>query len=207
LSFNRPEVFITAAWSLRVLAVRETLPKMLRFVETKVQPPGPEASPPRVDVALDACLSQLFQAFGAMRYAEVEPVLIPFVPRRSDEAEEARVSAIWALGHLHANQPTPELVQLFAGRVADEAQLPRPESINVRAMAAVSLGRMNARSVLETMQQHYDRFPPGSPIREGLIWSIERMTGADLPPTPLKQIVPVTGFLQPTDPATPPTAE
>jgi hypothetical protein len=67
-------------------------------------------------------------------------------------------------------------------------------------MAAVGLGRMNARSVLETMQQHYDYFSPGSPIREGLIWSIERMTGADLPPTPLKQIVPLTGFLQPTAP-------
>lgn len=203
LYFERAEVHVTAAWSLRRLAVRESLPGMLDFAKhvTDKYPvqPGPHDHG-KLSEGHDACLSHLFQAFGVMTYAESEPVLLKFVPRRYDLGPRSRGAACWALGHLHQNDPQPELMNLLGHRVADEGELPVPEPVEVRANAAVSLGRMNAKPALEVLRYFYKKDPPGDRIREACGWAIEQITGEDLPDPGTKWLPPPNPFLQPLDP-------
>ena len=42
LTFDRPEVFVTAAWGLRRLAVPETVPAVADHVKAEISPPNPK---------------------------------------------------------------------------------------------------------------------------------------------------------------------
>ncbi|MGD9855879.1 MAG: HEAT repeat domain-containing protein [Planctomycetaceae bacterium] len=197
---DRAEVYVTAAWSLRKLAVRDVLPDMFAFTRdvaeqyVDVQESSP---PPNLSAGYDACLSHLFQAFGLMRYAEPEPILLAFIPRRYDLGPRSRGAAAWAVGFLHENDPQRELMLLLGYRVADAGEIPFPEPIELRANAAISLGRMNAVPALEALRHVYGQNPPGHRVREACSWAIERITGEDLTDPEPKNLVPLTEFLQP----------
>ena len=199
LRFDRPEVCVTAAWALRVLAVKETLPDMLAFAAETVRTGSTGKSGAVISEADAVSLSHLFEAFGALKYPDADGLLREFVPRRRD-GETARAAAIWALGYLHENQPEAVLIEMLKQRVTDMSIIPKAEPLEVRAMAAVSLGRMNAQSVLPEMQSLYGYLPPGDLIHKACVWAIEQMTGEDLPPPPERPVIPLTGFLLPLEP-------
>jgi HEAT repeat protein len=126
--------------------------------------------------------------------------MLKFVPRRYDLGPRSRAAAVWALGHIHAGDPDPEVGRAMAERVADAGDFPRPEPVEVRANAAVSLGRMKAEGAMEVLRAFYNRGPPGDPVREACGWAIEQITGEDLPDPATKRIVPLAPFLQPLQP-------
>jgi HEAT repeat protein len=200
LEHERPEVNITAAWSLCRLAAPEALPAMLAFTEqvTAGIPVDPaEAHDVRLSPAQDVCLSHLFQAFGVTKFAPAEPLLLKFVPRRYDLGPQSRAAACWALGLLHVNDPQPELAQLLGQRVADSGDIPVPEPVEVRAHAAISLGRMNVPEAVQVLRSVYGGRVPGDPVREACGWALEQITGEDLPDPEVRRIVPYAPFLQP----------
>lgn len=200
LSAERAEVYVTAAWSLRRLQVRDTLPDLLAFV-TRIAGPYVDVQelspPPNLTPGYDACLSHLFQAFGQMRYAEPEPILLAFIPRRYDLGPRSRGAAAWAIGFLHENDPQPELMLLLGHRMADAGEIPYPEPIEVRANSAVSLGRMHAAAALDALRHVYSQNPPGHRVREACGWAIEQITGEDLPAPEPQYVVPRSDFLSP----------
>ncbi|MBL8848737.1 MAG: HEAT repeat domain-containing protein, partial [Planctomycetaceae bacterium] len=195
------EVAVTAAWGLSRLAVPDTLPAMLAFSERaagiSIDPNAPATA---MTPGHDRCLLHLFQAFGQMKYMPAESLLMPFVPRRYDVSPETRCAAIWALGHLHAGDPQPELARMLAERVADDGEIPVPEPIEVRTHAAISLGQMNVADGVEILRNVYHRKDPSSPLRGGCEWAIERITGNELPDPEPRQLVPSAPFLQPLGP-------
>lgn len=202
LYFDRIEVHVTAAWSLSQLAVRETLPGMLTFAKSitdkyPVRPGAGVSQNAYLSKGHDACLSHLFQAFGTMKFAEPEPVLMKFIPRRYDLGPRSRGAAIWALGHLHENDPQPVLMNLLGRRVADEGVIPVPEPVEVRANSAISLGRMRAKPALKVLRHFYGKDLPGDRIREACGWAIEQITGEDLPDPETRRVLPRSAFLQP----------
>src|SRR5262249_13804515 len=107
LPARRREGFLTAAWALRKLAVPETLPAVLRYVETEgPRLRGARPNPERAGVPADLVdhqLSQLIQLLGRQKYRAADGPLRRFVPRGG--AGEARAAAIWALGRLHEDKP------------------------------------------------------------------------------------------------------
>ncbi len=188
LAFDREEVAVAAAWGLRRLAVPETLPGVVRYVEAmrKRVLAGTE-DPARKSVtavAVDHQLSQLHQLLGQQKYAPAESLLREFVPKpaRPPVGAEARAAAIWALGLLHEGKEVPDLATALEARLNDTTAIP-PERTEVRYMSAITLGRMRARGALASLRTHYPaREPSPEPVNNACGWAIERITGEAVPP-------------------------
>lgn len=187
LEFKRPEVFITAAWGLRRLAMQETLPRRFDhatrsaelFLTWPAYTPG--------DAELDAALCQMFQAFGQMKYPPAAALLKRFVPKIQPGIEsQSRLAAIWALGHLSAANPQPDLVSMLQDRLDEEGELP-PETPHAKRMAAISLGRMQAQDAIITLRRYYKSETPDTILGRACGWAVERLTSETMrAATPLK---------------------
>ncbi len=175
LDFERPEVFVAAAWGLRRLAVPRTLEAMFEKAQRETDA---TVAPPHGD-SVDLQLSQLFQAFGQMKYTRSDSLLRRHVPK-SAVMLEARAAAVWSLGYLHAGKPDAQLTTQFAARLSDTNPFD-PEDERVRRMAAVSLGRMKAKDGLPALEKFYKEETPNSLIGYSCRWSIHEITGTELP--------------------------
>ncbi|HZY88655.1 MAG TPA: HEAT repeat domain-containing protein, partial [Gemmataceae bacterium] len=124
LTFDRPEVFVTAAWGLRKLAVPVTLPAVLAYVdgESKRRLTGQDL-PNRRGVSgamIDHQLSQLNQFLGRQKYGPADAVLRRFIPHIGDRlGAESRTAAVWALGLLHEGKGDSGLAGPLQERLKD----------------------------------------------------------------------------------------
>ncbi|MBC8870311.1 MAG: HEAT repeat domain-containing protein [Planctomycetes bacterium] len=180
---QRTEVYVTAAWGLRHLAVDRTRAPLLEFAQQRhdnVQKGTVPASPGVLEQ-----LVQLFQYFGQAKYEPAEPLLRTFVPKGSADLD-TRAAAIWALGYIHQDKPDTELVKALEARIRDVDSMP-PEDDLARRMSAVAIGRMKAREALNTLQKFRDQDGVGSEVGYACAWAIEQITGETFeePATPI----------------------
>jgi len=177
LGHPRPEVAIAAAWGLRRLELPEHLPAMLahaQHLHQQFTQAGHVVTTGEIRQA-----SQLFQAFGTMRFADADALLRLFVPKNFGLGEESRAAAVWALGYLYEDAAPEDLIRAFDSRLSDTSS-PTPESGEVRRMAAVSLGRINAEAALPTLKRFQQEEGP-SHVGLACSWSVERITGEPQP--------------------------
>jgi HEAT repeat protein len=179
LQFERPEVYIAAAWGLRRLAVPETLPAQLREIERRCQT-APRADKTNPLKMIDIQVAQLAQSLGAARYAPADRALRRFVPKGYPISPESRRAAIWALGMIHEKKPPADLVEAFVRRLTDE-DIMNPEDRGVRRMAAISLGRMKAEDALPAFRRYYHGHLTLEPMPNACGWALEQVTGEKLP--------------------------
>jgi HEAT repeat protein len=185
LEHDRPEVFITAAWGLRKLAVPATLPAVLPYVEAELKRQlAGENLPNRPSAALvmiDHQLAQLNQFLGERKYRPADGVLRRFVPRADRRlGPESRAAAVWALGLLHEGKEAPELVGPLQARLKDMRSIP-PEFPQVRWMSAVTLGRTQAKAAVPTLRIYYGGKPDEDPVSNACGWALQRLTGEAVP--------------------------
>ncbi len=179
LDVTRAEANVTAAWGLCQLAVPETAEPALAALERKLascmarEPQGP---------GIDDQLAYLAQMFGVLRFSAADAALRKFIPKGTPPGEVSRAAAIWALGHLHADQVDERLADDLEKRLVDAFNLDAPESWLVCRMAAVSLGRMKARGFLPVLQATLQRATLGSDIGYASAWAIWQITGEKIPP-------------------------
>jgi HEAT repeat protein len=185
LTSPRPEVYVTAAWALRRLAVADTLAPVLELVRKDFERLAggvlPDAEHPPQPV-VDHKLSQLNQLLGQQKYAAAVPVLKRFVRKRASPGAEARAAAIWALGVLHEGEADKKLAEDLEQRVADRG-IP-PEDPRVSHMAAIALGRMKAADALPTLRQFYNGPADSSYVSVACGWAIAEITGKPMPAAP-----------------------
>jgi hypothetical protein len=189
LEFDRIEVKAASAWGLRKLDVAETLPAVLRHMETEFKDPGlarlPTPREMKAREANDHVLSQLNQFFGQQKYRPADPVLRPFIPkpgRGLNMGPESRAAAIWALGMILEGKTDDALASDLEGRLNDISSIP-PEYPQVRWMSAIALGRLKARKSLDSLRKYCS----SGKVETDLIsnacgWSIEQITGEALRP-------------------------
>jgi HEAT repeat protein len=195
LESPRPETFIAAAWGLRKLAVADTLPDALKYVEAersrqsaKQNLPGRQGN---MTPWLEHQFSQLNQFFGQQKYAAADEVLRGFIPHQPTGVNyEARAAAIWALGKIHEGKSVPSLVDVLAKRLNDVATMP-PEDPRVRRMSAIALGRLRSKDAkgakdADFALQVLQGFAPGEtlsaePVFNACAWALERITGEKMP--------------------------
>jgi HEAT repeat protein len=185
LEFDRPEVFVTAAWCLRKLAVPATLPAALAYVEAeskrrlaRVNLPNRPGAPVEM---IDHQLSQLNQFLGEQKYRPADGVLRRFVPRADGRLEgESRAAAVWALGLLHEGREAPELVGPLQARMRDLRSTP-PEFPQVRQMCAITLARTRAKGALPTLRAGYAGKPTDDPVNNACGWAVQQLTGEAVP--------------------------
>jgi HEAT repeat protein len=190
LPSDRPEVGVTAAWALRRLAVPDTVPAVVTYVEAAEKRaraaagrPGPlDAS---IEV-LDHQLSQLNQLLGDQGREPAEAVLRLFLPRMEGPMSavacpESRAAAAWALGRIRAGRPDAALASALEERLNDHNTLP-PEDERVRIMAAVSLGRMKAVGSLPSLRAGFAAGEPNfDRVNNACGWAVEQITGDVVP--------------------------
>ncbi|MBO0696755.1 MAG: HEAT repeat domain-containing protein [Zavarzinella sp.] len=197
LRFERPEVFVAAAWGLRKLAVAETLPAQLAEVERRwSRSQKLDATEPRT--AIDLEVSQLAQSLGRARYAPAAPVLARFVPKQWNIGPESRAAAIWALGLIHENAPPERLVDGLIDRLTDDSTTV-PEDLRVRRMAAVTLGRVKAKEAVTSLKKYYPRKLTAEPFPNACGWALQQITGEPLPGSGTVDVVQRGWFLEPTE--------
>jgi HEAT repeat protein len=194
LASERAEVFITAAWGLRRLAVADTLPAIVTHVESEERRLRGLANNPDAAVLLDHKLSQLNQLLGQQKYAPADKVLRRFIPRMESPrsapfGQESRAAAIWALGLIHEGQSEHDLARAVQQRLDDIGSLP-PEDVRVRTMSAITLGRTKAQESLPSLRTYL----PASASQRSLVdsacvWAVERLTGEVFsPPKPTQRL-------------------
>jgi hypothetical protein len=192
VDFARPEVAISAAWGLKVLAIPETLPAQLKIAEqrTELRMTSSEPIP-----SLDQLTAHLLESFGMLNYEPAEPLLRRYVPKVFPMGVYSRAAAIWSLGLLHKGVPDDSLAAALLGRVTDTG---RPSELPaVQAMSAISIGRMKAVSQLEPLRQHIG--PQLWPDRMGMTfrWTLMELTGEPIP-IPEPAVISRSGwFLEP----------
>lgn len=175
----RGEVAIAAAWALKKLAIPESLPRILGYADGL---PARTDSTKQSTAVSGPQAVQLFELFGLTRYAPADDLLRKFVPKSQLDGR-ARAAAIWALGHIHADACDETLAGQLAERLADVTSIPA-EMPNVRAMSAVSLGRMGAKSQLETLETFASSDGIGVPSGRAAAWAVARLTGTPYPEIP-----------------------
>ncbi len=176
LDFDRPEVFIAAAWGLRRLAVPATAKAMVAHAERlrDLQMAN------RSTREQDRQFCHLAEALGLLRLAEAEPLLRQYVPKNMVLDPSVRGAAIWALGYIRAGRPEPELTRQLAERVADVMGI-LPEAVEVRAMSAIALGRMKARDALPVLRKFSGGPKVGEATQYACGWAIHCITGEPAP--------------------------
>lgn len=195
LEFKRPEVSVTAAWALRNLAVPSTLEPMLDRAMRLSKDVGVDGLKNDLG-ATDRQVAHLFEAFWQMEFREAEPLMRQYIPKGSQPLQ-SRAAAIWALGHFHAGKPDPELTKLFAERLADIESPLDPEASEIGCMAAVSLGRMNAKTAVAQLRHFLDAYTVDTDLGYVSGWAIQQITG-EQPPKQKPRVIPEIGwFLQP----------
>jgi HEAT repeat protein len=196
IQFDRVEVQVTAAWALRKLAVPETLPGVMAYLEEDLKRPPREidvAAQTRVlergdpyifpGVPEDHQRSQLLQFLGLSKHAAADDLLRKFIPRRLHSSwAESRAAAIWALGMVHEGKNIPALAAALEERLNDTSSFP-PEDSRVRRMSAITLGRLKAMETLPSLKRHCpEQKATGSPASDACGWAIARLTGEALQP-------------------------
>jgi hypothetical protein len=143
-------------------------------------------------------VSQLNQFLGQQKYLPAEPLLRKFIPRRAGRlVDEARASAIWALGLIHEGKPDADLAKALEGRL-NAPPLPPSEDFRVRLMSGIALGRIGAKESVPGLRQHYsDERASGDALHDGCGWALEQITGQKMGPPETIRFVERDWFLMP----------
>jgi HEAT repeat protein len=208
LTFNQPEVCVSAAWGLRKLAVPNTLSSILRYVQEQLPPlqSGSHAldRPEVRNDILDHQLSQLVQLLGLLKYRQADEMLHTLIPHRGPwTGPETRAAAVWALGWIHQGESVPQLTSLLLARFRDVSSQP-PEDGRVRLMCAITFGRLKAPEAENDMRGgNRAHTLSRDPITNACGWAIEQMTGKPLkdPKTIEERQLQSTWLLIPLNPA------
>jgi HEAT repeat protein len=180
LPFDRGEVCVAAAWGLRKLAVKETLPGVVRYLSADLD--GRHA---RKNVPLDMLdheFSQLNQFLGLQKYMPADALLRRFIPRSMGKPGlESRAAAVWALGLLHEGKNDEALAGAIEERLNDTHSYP-PEDVRVRRMSAITLGRMQAKHTEPSLRKYFHEREVTLDIAGNACgWAIGHWTGESLP--------------------------
>jgi HEAT repeat protein len=195
MDFERGEVFVAAAWGLGQLAVAETIEamneKLVRALDLANQTKG-------MDEHTTRQVGHLVQALGRLKHAPCEPILIRHVPKDSAFPPELRAAVVWALGHLHAGKPDPDVETKLYERMTDENPL-MPEMPIVRTMAAVSLGRMRSISRLERLRSYAENEGLHTRLGYASAWAAHQIAGDPLPVVEPMEVHRWGWFLEPVE--------
>lgn len=172
LDAERPEVFVTAAWGLRVLAVPETADGILDKVKRE------SADKPSIPHG-DRQLGHLFEACAVLNDKRALPSITLHVPKDVDRPY-SRCGAIWAAGKLLEEEPDEQLAAALMGRIKDVTSIV-PELNVVRRMSAITLGRMKDESQLNELRRLAGSVIRPTEVDHALGWAIEQITGEALP--------------------------
>jgi hypothetical protein len=178
MQHSRGEVKSASAWGLRRLALPVHLPAMLARAHELYDGIRSDAIPLTVP-GVDLQSTQLFLAFGQMRYMDAEPLLMHYVPKDHTLGVFSRCAAIWSVGLLHEGKAPADLTATLIERLSDVMSM-EPEDDRVRRMSAISIGRMKSESAVATIRKFAT--DDSGYVQRSCYWALEQLTGETPPP-------------------------
>jgi HEAT repeat protein len=199
LTSDRPEVVIATGWTLRRLAVPETLPVVLEYMQMEYRRMlADKTGVGRRGITpdeLDQQTSQLVQFLGMAKYRPASELFRRFIPPYlgplnpggippppNPIGAETRVAAFWAFGKIHEGETVPDLSRAVLARL-NAVGPPDGEAVRVRRMAAISLARMKDTGALPSLRLYFaEKKPNLDVVNNACGWGIEQLTGERVPP-------------------------
>lgn len=183
LQSKRPEVAVTSAWALRMIAVTDTLPAMLDQAQRQTDhPQGNNLE------AVDQQVSHLFEGMAMMNYRTAIPLMRRHVPKQFSHRVLCRGAAIWGLGFLLKNDNDEDFAAQLMGRINDVATA-QPEIDLVREMSAITLGRIKSRTQLDGLKKWTTSGLYHVRMDYALQWAIQQISGETVPILPSQPMV------------------
>ena len=171
----RPEVHITAAWAIKHLYEPSDGPVVFRLAQAVTKEIDAGAPMSRSAVQL-----HLHESLGMMKYAPALEHLAKLIPKSAPYTAQSRAASIWALGFLLKPTEDSARIRMLEARLADSFSVPA-ESLEVRAAAAVALGRIADPESLAELRKWYQAEGYNSSVGRSCGWAIMQMTGEPLP--------------------------
>jgi len=197
INHARPEVQITAAWAIKHLYEPDDGPVVLQLAQavTKEIDAGGSMSRSAVQV-------HLHEALGMIGHVPAVEHLSKLIPKAAPYTAHSRAASIWALGFLLKPPQDAARIRLLEARLADFFSVPM-EYPEVRAAAAIALGRIADPDSLAELRKWYENDGYNSSVGRSCGWAIMQMTGEPLPEaeTPTQQLT--DWFIEPLLPVNP----
>ncbi len=201
LESPRAEIGIRAAWALRKVAVRETVPALIEQAKRQAERRRLQGDDPE----LDQQVAHLFEGLGVLHAKDAMPLLREYIPKRHG-SHLSRGAAIWAIGRLNEGTRDSDLEAALSDRLRDFE--PQPFEIPlVKQMCAIALGRMQATDEAPMMRQFATsensiRYAPFDDavlmrLQLSLAWAVRQLTGEELPPPKPLTVGQSSWFLEP----------
>ncbi|XZE53335.1 hypothetical protein SH139x_005071 [Planctomycetaceae bacterium SH139] len=193
LDHPRAAVQITAAWSLKTLAIEAWMPRMNQAMEKMGRDLDSAWDPDRTQT-----FTHLVEAMGMMRHKPAEAFLVELIPKGVPYLPLCRTAAVWSIGFLQEGAIDPGIRDQLEGRLADANSTP-PESNEVRAFSAVALGRMKSNESLEMLARWQRVEGSSNFVGRRCAWAVREINGTPIPPLEQKSRTVAGWFLQPLD--------
>lgn len=175
INHPRTEVQITAAWAIKNLFETADGPTVLSLAQTitkEIDSGGP--------MSRSSIQAHLHEALGMIGHRPAVEDLAKLIPKSSRYTAQSRAASIWALGLLLESPQDASLIRLLEERLADSNSVPM-EYREVRAAAAITLGRIADPGSLAELRTWYKNEGYNSSIGRSCGWAILQMTGEPLP--------------------------
>ena len=197
LQFERPEVFVTAAWGLRKLAMPDTLQNQLDEVARRMNRKGKRFDDYMKD-RVDEELAQLCESLGQGKFAPAVPELVRLIPKETMRVygPKSRRAGIWSLGLLLEKAPPPQVVKHLIERMSDNDTV-YPEDIGVRQESAITLGRMKSKEAVDDIMANFPRRMSTNSFVNACGWAIQQITGREPPLADVVKSTQTGWFLEP----------
>lgn len=176
IDFPQAEVQRAAAFGLKQLLNDERAAELLAVAERVSQQIAKgEATPGR-----HAAQAHLLEALGVLRHRPGTELLEQLVPKAAPYTIHSRAAAVWSLGHLLEPATDQRLIGALHQRLAD-ADSDDPEYGEVRAAAAIALGRIGDPESLAELRRWYELESAQSLVGRSCGWAVQQLTGEPLP--------------------------
>jgi len=176
LDHPKPEVTIRAAWALSILARdKGTLEAMRVHSQSWTDKVMSTTSPMQRLETDEQRISFLLEAFGSCQFQDTDALLRLYIPKADGVKRlpsRTRLSAIWAIGKLYANQANADLRKQLEDRVNDMAPVV-PELLEIRFVSAIALGRMGDKEATDTLTKYIGQ--SGDTLHEACNWALREL--------------------------------
>lgn len=177
LDHPKPEVSIRAAWALSILARdKGTLEAMRVHAQSWTDKVMSTTSPMQRLETDEQRISFLLEAFGSQKFQDSDALLRLYIPKADGVKRlpsRTRLSAIWAIGKLYANQVNADLRIQLEDRVNDMAPVV-PELLEIRFVSAIALGRMGDKEATGTLTKYIGQ--SGDTLHEACNWALRELS-------------------------------
>lgn len=170
LEHPQPEVYVTAAWGLRVLADSpEVIAKMVEFVKVETDR---IFDGPNLDEPLYHRVAHVIEGLSLRKVPESRATIERYVPKNQTVGLVSRMGALWGMGKYLEGKPEPKLSEQYITIIYDKFGF-GAEFVVMRYCAMIGLGNFADPATKEKIIALDES--EGTPMDVAKKWALEQI--------------------------------